>query len=80
MVMAFYLFVVHIFTHPHPYIEPALFRDRNFSVGLLFIFIVGIILLATMTLLPPFMQGLMGYPVIDVGYLLAPRGWAPWLP
>ncbi len=74
MVMAFYLFVVHIFTHPHPYIEPALFRDRNFSVGLLFIFIVGIILLATMTLLPPFMQGLLGYPVIDVGYLLAPRG------
>lgn len=73
-VMAFYLFVVHIFTHKHPYIEPALFRDRNFSVGLLFIFIVGIILLATMTLLPPFMQGLMGYPVIDVGYLLAPRG------
>ncbi|MFG0763100.1 DHA2 family efflux MFS transporter permease subunit [Aeromonas media] len=74
MVMAFYLFVVHIFTHPHPYIEPALFKDRNFSVGLVFIFIVGIILLATMTLLPPFMQGLMGYPVIDVGYLLAPRG------
>lgn len=73
MVMAFYLFVVHIFTHPHPYIEPALFKDRNFSVGLVFIFIVGIILLATMTLLPPFMQGLMGYPVIDVGYLLAPR-------
>lgn len=74
MVMAFYLFVVHIFTHPHPYIEPALFKDRNFNVGLVFIFIVGIILLATMTLLPPFMQGLMGYPVIDVGYLLAPRG------
>lgn len=40
----------------------------------MFIFIIGIILLATMTLLPPFMQGLMGYPVIDVGYLLAPRG------
>ena len=74
VVLCFYLFVVHIFTHSHPYIEPALFRDRNFSVGLVFIFIVGIILLATMTLLPPFMQSLMGYPVIDVGYLLAPRG------
>lgn len=73
-VMAFYLFVVHIFTHPHPYIEPALFKDRNFSVGLLFIFIIGIIMLATMTLLPPLLQGLMGYPVIDVGLLLAPRG------
>jgi len=72
--LALYLFIAHIFTHEHPFIEPALFKDRNFSVGLLFIFIVGIILFATMALLPPFMQNLMGYPVIDVGYLLAPRG------
>jgi DHA2 family multidrug resistance protein len=72
--VAFYLFIAHIFTHEHPYIEPALFRDRNFSVGLLFIFIVGVVLLATMALLPPFLQNLMAYPVIDVGYLLVPRG------
>lgn len=71
---AMYLFIVHIFTHAHPFIEPGLFRDRNFSVGLLFIFLIGIILLATMALLPPFMQGLMGYPILDIGYLLAPRG------
>ena len=72
--LALYLFVAHMFTHEHPYIEPGLFRDRNFSVGLLFIFIIGVILLATMALLPPFMQTLMGYPVVDVGFLLAPRG------
>lgn len=73
-VLALYLFVVHIFTKDHPFIEPGLFKDRNFSVGLVFIFLIGIILLATMALLPPFMQSLMGYPVVDVGYLLAPRG------
>ncbi|BCO29942.1 EmrB/QacA family drug resistance transporter [Thiohalobacter sp. COW1] len=72
--LALFLFIAHMFTHEHPFIEPGLFKDRNFSVGLLFIFIVGVILLATMALLPPFMQGLLGYPVIDVGYLLAPRG------
>ncbi|HET7832250.1 MAG TPA: DHA2 family efflux MFS transporter permease subunit [Gallionella sp.] len=72
--LAFYLFIAHIFTHEHPFIEPGLFKDRNFSVGLFFIFVVGIILLATMALLPPFMQNLMGYPVLDVGYVLAPRG------
>lgn len=72
--LAFYLFVAHIFTSRNPFIEPGLFRDRNFAVGLVFIFIVGIILLATMALLPPFMQNLMGYPVLDVGLLLAPRG------
>lgn len=51
-----------------------MFKDCNFSVGLIFIFIIGIILLATMALLPPFLQGLMGYPVLDIGMVLAPRG------
>ena len=72
--VSFYLFLSHIFTFKTPFIEPALFKDRNFSVGLVFIFIVGVILLATMALLPPFLQSLFNYPVLDVGYLLAPRG------
>lgn len=72
--LALYMFTVHIFTSRQPFIDPALFRDRNFSVGLIFIFMIGVILLATMALLPPFIQNLMGYPVIDVGYLLMPRG------
>jgi len=72
--LAFYLFLSHTFTSGSPFIDPAMFKDKNFSVGLIFIFMVGVVLLATMALLPPFMQSLMGYPVIDVGYLLAPRG------
>ncbi len=40
------MFLVHIFTHSHPFIDPKMFRDRNFSVGMVFIFIVGIILLS----------------------------------
>lgn len=70
----FYLFIAHIFTHKQPFIEPVIFRDRNFSMGLMFMFIVGIILLATMALLPPFLQNLLNYPVIDVGLVMAPRG------
>ncbi|MEZ5440184.1 MAG: DHA2 family efflux MFS transporter permease subunit [Lysobacterales bacterium] len=72
--LALYLFVAHMLTHPRPFLEPGLFRDRNFNVGLLLIFCVGIILLATMALLPPFLQQLAGYPVLDVGFLLVPRG------
>jgi DHA2 family multidrug resistance protein len=68
------LFVVHMMTAKGPFIEPALFKDRNFAVGLVFIFVVGIILLATLSLLPPFLQNLMGYPVLTTGYVLAPRG------
>jgi DHA2 family multidrug resistance protein len=72
--LSMYLFVAHIFTFKHPFLEPGLFRDRNFSLGLLAIFIVGIILLATLALLPPFLQSLMGYPVIDIGLVMTPRG------
>ena len=69
-----YLFVVHMLTHRRPFLEPGLFKDRNFAIGLVFIFVVGIILLATLALLPPFLQNLMGYPVVTTGFVLAPRG------
>jgi len=72
--LALYLFIVHTFTADHPFIDPRMFRDRNFSLGLVFIFMVGIILLATLALLTPYLQNLMGYPVLTAGWVLAPRG------
>lgn len=72
--LGLYLFLVHMFTAEKPFIEPALFKDRNLAVGLVLIFIVGVILLATLSLLPPFLQQLMGYPVLTTGLALAPRG------
>ncbi len=71
--LALYLFLVHTFTADHPFIDPRMFRDRNFSLGLAFIFMVGIILLATLALLTPYLQNLMGYPVLTAGWVLAPR-------
>ncbi|MGH1470916.1 MAG: DHA2 family efflux MFS transporter permease subunit [Cellvibrionaceae bacterium] len=73
-VIFLYFFIVHIFTIKDPFIDPKIFKDRNFSAGMLFMFLIGIVLLAVLALLPPFMQGLMGYPIIDIGNLLAPRG------
>ncbi|HKJ87558.1 MAG TPA: DHA2 family efflux MFS transporter permease subunit, partial [Gammaproteobacteria bacterium] len=70
----FYLYLAHAFTARHPFLDPDLLRDRNFTMGLVFIFVVGIILLATLALLPPFLQDLMGYPVVTTGLVLAPRG------
>jgi DHA2 family multidrug resistance protein len=73
-VVAFYLFLVHSFTARDPFVPLRLFRDRNFATGIGFIFVVGIILLATLALLTPFLQVLMGYPVVTAGIVLAPRG------
>lgn len=72
--LAIYMFTVHMFTAKAPFLNPQMFKDRNFVVGLLFAFMMGVILLATMALLPPYLQNLMGYPVLDIGLLLTPRG------
>lgn len=73
-VLGLYLFVVHSATTDNKFLSPALFRDRNFVSGVVFIFIVGIVLLATMALLPPFLQQWKGYPAVTTGLVLMPRG------
>jgi DHA2 family multidrug resistance protein len=78
-VLGFYLFIVQTLTAEQPFIDPRIFRDRNFAVGLMFIFVVGIILLATLALLTPYLQNLMGYPVLTAGLVLAPRGFGTML-
>ena len=72
--MAFYLFVTHTLTAQRPFIRLALYKDRNFLTGNILIFLVGIVLFATLALLPPLMQGLMGYSVLQAGIATAPRG------
>ena len=73
--LALYLFCVHMLTTTKtPFLEPGLFKDRNCMAGCVFIFIVGLIVYATLALLPPMLQGLMGYPVITTGIVTAPRG------
>ena len=72
--LCFYLFLVQTLTAKRPFISPGLFRDRNFVGCMLCMFTVGVVLFSSMALLPPFLQGLMNYPVMTIGNVLAPRG------
>jgi len=73
--VAFYLFVVHMLTTTQQrFVSPALFKDRNFLTGNVFIFIVGAVIYATLALLPPLLQDLLNYPVVTTGLVTAPRG------
>jgi DHA2 family multidrug resistance protein len=71
---AFYLFLVHTFTAHEPFVRPSLFRDRNFTAGVLFISIVGLTYYASLALQPPYLQNLMNYPIVTAGLVLGPRG------
>ena len=69
-----WMFTVHMATGRSPIFEPTMFKDRNFVIGLLFMGVTGIMLLAGLALLPPLLQGLFGYSVLQSGFLTAPRG------
>ncbi len=71
--LAFYLFVVHMFTADKPFLPAGLFQDRNFFSGIIMVFCVSSVMLATMALLAPYLQNLAGYPVYTAGLAMAPR-------
>jgi DHA2 family multidrug resistance protein len=73
-IAAAWMFVVHIATSKHPLFERSMFADRNFSTGLLFMAVTGVLLLAGLALLPPLLQNMYGYSVLQSGFLTAPRG------
>jgi DHA2 family multidrug resistance protein len=73
-VLGLYLFAVQMFTSDKPFIPKILFKDRNFVSSLALMFTVGMLMLASSALLPPFLQNLGGYSVTQTGLLMAPRG------
>ena len=73
-VACFYVFIVSALTAKHPFVNLRLFRDRNFAVGIWFVFMFGLLLLTGIALMPLFLQNLLDYPVIVSGNVLVPRG------
>jgi MFS transporter, DHA2 family, multidrug resistance protein len=69
-----WMFGVHMLSGRNPIFDPAMFKDRNFVIGLLFMTVTGVMLLAGLALLPPLLQGLFGYSVLQAGFLTTPRG------
>ena len=71
---ATWIVVIHFATARAPLFERSLFADRNFAIALAFMVVIGLVMFAVMALLPPMLQNLFGYGVIDTGIVLMPRG------
>jgi DHA2 family multidrug resistance protein len=69
-----WMFLVQLATAKHPLFDPKIFADRNFAVALTFMVVTGVLMLAGLALLPPLLQSLLGYSVLQSGFLTAPRG------
>ncbi len=74
LVVSFVWFVWHSFTKKDPLVDLKIFKDRNFLVGSILIFLFGIAIYSTTTVLPLFYQELLGYTAFTAGIAVAPRG------
>jgi MFS transporter, DHA2 family, multidrug resistance protein len=72
--IGFYYFFAHSLTTSQPFIQFAIFKDKNFVGGCVFMAVMGLVLFSTMALSSPYLQNVIGYPIITAGLLLASRG------
>jgi DHA2 family multidrug resistance protein len=66
--------VVHELTTDDPVVDLRVFKERSYAVGVFLMTIVGFVLYGSMVLLPIFLQTLLGYPALQAGIAMAPRG------
>jgi len=78
-VISFLGFVAWEFRVEHPLVDLRIFKNRNFTLGLIMMTTLGAILYGTTAQIPLFLQTLMGYPALQSGYALSPRGIAAFL-
>jgi len=72
--VGFYYFFAHSLTTNRPFIQFAIFKDRNFATACVFMVVIGVVLFSTMALASPLFQNAFGYPILTAGLLLATRG------
>jgi DHA2 family multidrug resistance protein len=69
-----YMFIVHSITTRRPFIDLALFKDRNFVVCILLATTTGLGFNGSMIMTPLLLQNELNYPVVTAGLLMGPRG------
>ena len=76
--VALWIFAVHTVTSPAPFLDPRLLLNRNFAIGLLIAFFMGMLAYTSLVLFPTLLHDLRGYPDSSIGELLAARGIGNW--
>ena len=75
IVSAVWIGAIHFTTSTQPTLfSGAVFANRNFLVAMLFMLVMGMVMFASMALLPSMLQRLFGYSVMGTGWVMMPRG------
>jgi DHA2 family multidrug resistance protein len=73
-VACFLAFLIRELRTGHPIVNLRILKNRNFVAGTILITCLGGVLYGTTAALPIFLQTMMGYPALQSGYALSPRG------
>jgi MFS transporter, DHA2 family, multidrug resistance protein len=67
-------FIIHELIVHDPVVHLRVFKDPTFATGILLVTLMGFGLFGSLVMLPVLLQTLMGYPPLQAGIALAPRG------
>jgi DHA2 family multidrug resistance protein len=66
--------IVHELTTENPVVDLRVFKARSYAVGVFLMTVVGFVLYGSLVLLPIMLQTLLGYPSLQAGIAMSPRG------
>jgi DHA2 family multidrug resistance protein len=67
-------FVIRELRIEHPVVDLRVFKERTFAAGVFLMTTLGFVLYGSLVLLPIMLQTLLGYPPVQAGLAMAPRG------
>ncbi|MCL5260286.1 MAG: DHA2 family efflux MFS transporter permease subunit [Gammaproteobacteria bacterium] len=74
-ILGFVGFILHnLYTSNRRVFDVRIFLDRNFTIASAILTAMGVGLFGSLVILPMMLEGIMGYPVLTTGLVLAPRG------
>src|SRR6266702_6351671 len=68
------LFIIHELRTADPVLHLRVFKERTYATGVFLMTTLGFVLYGSLVLLPLFLQTVLGYPAIEAGIAMAPRG------
>lgn len=73
-VIGFVFFIFRELTTDHPVVDLRIFKNRTYATGVFLMTVLGFVLYGSTVLLPLWLQTLMGYPALQAGMAMLPRG------
>jgi DHA2 family multidrug resistance protein len=73
-VLGLIAFIIREMRAPDPVVHLRVFKNRTYAAGVFLMTVVGFVLYGSLLLVPIFLQTLLGYPALNAGIAMAPRG------